>query len=129
MEVLFERVAGLDVGKDSVTVCVRTPGSRGHRQSETRTFKAMTRSLVVMRDWLLECGHRPRRLTPAARQTAGTHTRSDTARPAQVIHGSVCHLKMVNLELLPGFPIEAWSLQTASKGTAESVGDGTGAHR
>ena len=28
MEVMFERVAGLDVGKASVTVCVRTPGSR-----------------------------------------------------------------------------------------------------
>ena len=27
MEVMFDRVAGLDVGKDSVTVCVRTPGS------------------------------------------------------------------------------------------------------
>ena len=27
MEVMFERVAGLDVGKDSVTVCVRTPGA------------------------------------------------------------------------------------------------------
>jgi transposase len=26
MEVMFDRVAGLDVGKDSVTVCVRTPG-------------------------------------------------------------------------------------------------------
>jgi hypothetical protein len=28
MEVMFERVAGLDVGKASVTVCVRTPGTR-----------------------------------------------------------------------------------------------------
>ena len=26
MEVMFDRVAGLDVGKASVTVCVRTPG-------------------------------------------------------------------------------------------------------
>jgi hypothetical protein len=38
MEVMFDRVAGLDVGKDSVTVCVRTPGPRGGRRSETRTF-------------------------------------------------------------------------------------------
>ena len=29
MEVLFDRVAGLDIGKASVTVCVRTPGPRG----------------------------------------------------------------------------------------------------
>ena len=54
MEVMFDRVAGLDVGKDSVTVCVRTPGPRGGRRSETRTFKTTTGSLQVMRDWLLE---------------------------------------------------------------------------
>src|SRR3954447_25788721 len=56
MEVLFERVAGLDIGKASVTVCVRTPGPRGGRRSETRTFKTTTRSLVLMRDWLVESG-------------------------------------------------------------------------
>jgi transposase len=54
MEVMFDRVAGLDVGKDSVTVCVRTPGPRGGRHSVTRTFKTTTGSLQVMRDWLLE---------------------------------------------------------------------------
>ena len=43
----------------SVTVCVRTPGPpgpRGGRRSETRTFSTMSRSLLVMRDWLLESG-------------------------------------------------------------------------
>ena len=55
MEVMFERVAGLDVGKDSVTVCLRIPGPRG-RRSETRTFKTMFGSLRVMRDWLVENG-------------------------------------------------------------------------
>ena len=39
MEVMFDRVAGLDVGKESVTVCLRTPGVRGRRHAETRTFK------------------------------------------------------------------------------------------
>src|SRR4051794_14743973 len=29
VEVLFDRVAGLDVGKAALTVCVRTPGARG----------------------------------------------------------------------------------------------------
>jgi transposase len=56
MEVMFDRVAGLDVGKDSVTVCLRTPGPRGGRRSETRTFKTMFGSLRVMRDWLVEAG-------------------------------------------------------------------------
>jgi transposase len=46
------------VGKESVTVCVRTPGPRGGRRSETRTFKTTTGSLRVMRDWLVEAGVR-----------------------------------------------------------------------
>src|SRR5215204_1766019 len=56
MEVMFDRVAGLDVGKETLTVCVRTPGPRGGRRSQTRTFKTTTGSLQVMRDWLVEAG-------------------------------------------------------------------------
>ncbi len=56
MEVMFDRVAGLDVGKDSVTVCMRTPGVRRGRRAETRTFKTTTGSLQLMRDWLVEAG-------------------------------------------------------------------------
>ena len=39
MEAMFERVAGIDIGKATLTVCVRTPGEKGRRRSETRTFK------------------------------------------------------------------------------------------
>ena len=56
MEVLFDRVAGLDVGKVTLTVCLRTPGPSGRRRAETRTFKTTTGSLRVMRDWLVEAG-------------------------------------------------------------------------
>jgi transposase len=56
VEVLFDRVAGLDVGKERLTVCVRTPGLRGGRRSQTRTFKTTTGSLHLMRDWLVEAG-------------------------------------------------------------------------
>jgi len=68
MEVMFDRVAGLDVGKDSLTVCVRTPGARRGRHSETRTFKTTTGSLRVMRDWLLENG-----VTIAAMESTSTY--------------------------------------------------------
>jgi transposase len=67
VEVLYERVAGLDIGKATLTVCVRTPGPRG-RRAETRTFSTMTRSLRVMRDWLLECG-----VTIAAMESTSTY--------------------------------------------------------
>ena len=56
MDVLFDRVAGLDVGKKIVVVCVRTPGPGGKRVSQIRTFRTMTRSLGLMADWLVECG-------------------------------------------------------------------------
>src|SRR5829696_8730247 len=68
VEVMFDRVAGLDVGKESVTVCVRTPGLRGGRRSETRTFKTTTGSLRVMRDWLVEAG-----VTIAAMESTSTY--------------------------------------------------------
>lgn len=56
MEVVFDRVAGLDIGKASLTVCVRTPGKTRGRHAETRTFKTTTPSLRMMRDWLVESG-------------------------------------------------------------------------
>jgi len=68
MEVMFERVAGLDVGKASLTVCVRTPGARRGRHSETRTFKTTTGSLRVMRDWLVE-----QQVTIAAMESTSTY--------------------------------------------------------
>ncbi|WP_205730022.1 IS110 family transposase [Blastococcus sp. TF02-8] len=68
MEVLFERVAGLDIGKASLSVCVRTPGPGGRRSSQTRTFKSTTRALQVMRDWLLAEG-----VTIAAMESTSTY--------------------------------------------------------
>src|SRR3954466_4569864 len=68
MEVLHDRVAGLDIGKKTLTVCVRTPGPRGGRRTETRTFSTMTRSLQLMRDWLLECG-----VSTAAMESTSTY--------------------------------------------------------
>jgi transposase len=68
MEVLFERVAGLDIGKASLTVCMRTPGAGGRRVSATRTFPTTTRSLEVMRDWLSSGG-----VTIAAMESTSTY--------------------------------------------------------
>lgn len=68
MDVMFERVAGLDIGKKSVTVCVRTPGQGGSRHGETRTFRTMTRSLELMRGWLVDHG-----VTLAAMESTSTY--------------------------------------------------------
>lgn len=53
MDVLVERVAGVDIGKRSMTVTVRVPGPQGGRRSVTRTFTTVTSQVLALRDWLL----------------------------------------------------------------------------
>jgi hypothetical protein len=67
MDVLDERVAGIGIGKKTLTCCVRTPGKDGARHSETRTYRTMTRSLRVLADWLVEQG-----VTVAAMESTAT---------------------------------------------------------
>ena len=48
-----ERVAGIDVGKAELKVCVRVPGDTpGRRRQEVRTYPARTRAIVELSDWL-----------------------------------------------------------------------------
>ena len=54
MDTIIERCAALDIGKRTLTACVRTPDGQGGRRSTTRTFKTMTRSLLVLADWLAD---------------------------------------------------------------------------
>jgi len=54
MDVVVAR-CGLDVHKDTVVACVRTPGPDGGRVAETRTFGAVTVELLALRDWLVAC--------------------------------------------------------------------------
>ena len=56
MDVVVERCAGLDVHKDTVVACVRTPETGGSREQTTRTFKTMTIDLMGLRDWLVAMG-------------------------------------------------------------------------
>src|ERR1700739_623907 len=55
MEVLHERVAGLDVHQATVVACVRiTAGGKVTR--ECRVFESTTEGLLALLDWLRECG-------------------------------------------------------------------------
>ena len=53
MERVFRRVAGLDVHKDVVVACVRTPTPDGSRGVQTASFGTTTEDLLGLRDWLV----------------------------------------------------------------------------
>jgi hypothetical protein len=57
-EEVIGRIAALDIGKAELTCCVRVPSSTGsgRRSQEVRTYKTMTRSLLVLADRLGELG-------------------------------------------------------------------------
>src|SRR5437867_8080704 len=57
VELVVERAAALDVGKDEVVACLRVPGGgvgrgRGRRRQEVRTYPTFTSSLEALADWL-----------------------------------------------------------------------------
>src|SRR5215210_3097559 len=52
MDVITERVAGLDVHKNSVVACVLVGPPTGPVEREVRTFGTTTRELLNLRDWL-----------------------------------------------------------------------------
>lgn len=57
MDVIVERCAGLDIGKDEVVACVRTPAVSGkQRTSELRTFLTFTSGIEALADWLTANG-------------------------------------------------------------------------
>jgi transposase len=55
MEVMHERVAGLDVHKAMIVACVRLM-SAGKIKRECRTFETSTASLQALLDWLAASG-------------------------------------------------------------------------
>lgn len=54
MDQIHDRVAGLDVHRDEIAVCVRTPGPRGGVRTEKERFKTTTVGLAGMATWLGE---------------------------------------------------------------------------
>jgi transposase len=55
MEVVYERCCGLDVHRNMVVACLSIIEA-GQRRKEIRTFRSVTKELLVMRQWLLSEG-------------------------------------------------------------------------
>jgi transposase len=56
VEVVYERCAGLDVGKDEVVACIRVPDGAGGRRQEVHTYKTFSSGLVSLAEWLQDHG-------------------------------------------------------------------------
>jgi hypothetical protein len=57
VEIIYERVAAIDVGKKIIAVAVRTPGERaGKRHQQVRKYNTYYRTLVEMVAWLVAEG-------------------------------------------------------------------------
>jgi transposase len=97
VDVLIECCAGIDIGKDEVVACVRTPapGGRGRRK-QTRTFTSFTGSVEAMADWFSEQG-----VTEVVMEATGSYW-----KPVwYVLEDRGFELKLVNahhVKILPG---------------------------
>ena len=97
MDVLIERCAGIDIGKDEVVACVRAPASSGRgRRKQTRTFSSFTGALLEMADWFAAEG-----VTDVVMEATGPYW-----KPVwYVLEDRAFELKLVNaqhVKILPG---------------------------
>lgn len=96
MDVMYERCAGLDVHKASVTACVRTPGARrGERRGATRTFGTTMRELADLAAWLTAA-----EVTHVAMESTGVYW-----RPVYAVLEGTAELLLVNarhVKMVPG---------------------------
>jgi len=94
---MVERCAGMDIGKDEVVACVRTPDPSGNgRRKETRTFMSFTSHLEAMADWFHTEG-----VTEVVMEATGSYWKS----PWYVLEERGFELKLVNarhVKILPG---------------------------
>lgn len=97
MDVVLERCAGIDIGKDEVVACVRTPGAgRRGRHKDTRSFRSFVGDLEAMADWFTAAG-----VTEVAMEATGSYW-----KPVwDVLEERAFEVKLVNahhLKILPG---------------------------
>lgn len=94
MEILYPRCAGLDVHKESVSVCVLTPGRQAEPDRQIQEFGTTSGELRRLRDWLCAQG-----VTHAAMESSGVYW-----KPVFNILESACELILVNARHIKQVP-------------------------
>ena len=97
VEIVYERVAAIDVGKKIIAVAVRTPGERpGKRRQQVRKFDTYYRTLIEMVGWLVAEG-----VTHVSMESTGVywrpvfHALCEAQRPLEVLLVNARHVKNV----------------------------------
>ena len=95
MEVIVERCAFLDVHRDTVVACARTPDRRGGRREEVAEFGTTTSQLLELADWLSE-----REVTLVAMEATGVYW-----KPVHwVLEGQVAEVWVINARHMRNVP-------------------------
>jgi transposase len=97
MEIVYERVAAIDVGKKIIAVAVRTPGERqGKRRQQLRKYNTYHQTLIEMVAWLVSEG-----VTHVCMEATGIywkpifHALCEADRPLEVLLVNARHVKNV----------------------------------
>ena len=97
MEIVYDRVAGIDVGKKIIAVAVRTPGQEpGKRHQQIRKFNTFYQTLTAMVAWLVGEG-----VTHVSMEATGVywkpvfHALCAAERPLEVLLVNARHVKNV----------------------------------
>lgn len=94
MDTLYTHCAGLDVHKETVVVCVRCLAADGALFEEVRTFRTMTRDLLLLSDWLSACG-----VTHVAMESTGVYW-----KPVFNVLEGCFHVTLVNAQHIKQVP-------------------------
>ena len=97
MEIVYERVAAIDVGKKIIAVAVRTPGQQpGKRRQQVRKYNTFHQTLAEMVSWLVSEG-----VTHVTMEATGIywkpifHALCEAERPLEVLLVNARHVKNV----------------------------------
>ena len=89
----YRRCCGIDVHKNSVTVCVLAPLGQPPIETKKRTFRTFTRDLKQLRAWLKNC-----EVTEIAMESTGQYW-----RPLwNLLEGEFAKLVLVNPQHIKG---------------------------
>jgi transposase len=97
VEIIYERVAAIDIGKKIIAVAVRTPGERGgQRRQQVRKFDTYYQTLAKMVAWLVSEG-----VTHVSMEATGIywrpvfHALCEAQRSLEVLLVNAAHVKNV----------------------------------